>query len=236
MGRSSARAARFTGEAVDSMPRPLGRSGCVTTSLTPKPAATSFSSVGTANSGVPQNTKSIIAGLPVALLQQLANLALHHVALQRADMSDVEFAVQVIGLVQKSARQKYITHDFNGFALKILRSRGDLERTCDVLAKFRNTQASFTRGLPAFGVHDLGIDEHDLGFRIFLEGYVDHRDAFADPDLWSGQPDTVRGIHALEHVVGQLAQFVVEFCDGGRRLLQDRVTIFHDGIDHLEVS
>ncbi len=45
---------------------------------------------------------------------------------------------------------------------------------------------------------------------IFLEGDVDDRDALADADLRSRQPDTVRGIHALEHIVDQLAQFVVE--------------------------
>ena len=40
-----------------SIPRPRGRSGCVRTRGTACPAATSFSSVGTAKLGVPQNTR-----------------------------------------------------------------------------------------------------------------------------------------------------------------------------------
>src|SRR5580658_1483228 len=52
-------AASFTGEAATSMPRPRGRSGCVTTSGRECPASTSFSRVGTAKRGVPQKTKRI---------------------------------------------------------------------------------------------------------------------------------------------------------------------------------
>src|SRR6202167_3053999 len=96
-GRSSASALRFTGEAASSMPRPLGRSGWVATSFTRKPAATSFSKVGTANSGVPQNTRSIMAALPFALLHKLANLAFHQIALQPTDVADVQLAVEMIG-------------------------------------------------------------------------------------------------------------------------------------------
>ena len=68
---------------------------------------TSFSSVGTANCGVPQKTRSIMAALPFALLHQLADLALHQVALQRADVADVELAVEVVGFVQQRARQQF---------------------------------------------------------------------------------------------------------------------------------
>ena len=90
--------------------------------------------------------------------------------------------------------------------------------------------------MSALGVDDLRIDQHDLGLGIFLEGDVDDGDALADADLRSGQAHAMRGVHALEHVVGQLAQLVVELGDGGGRLLQYRVAKFHDGIDHLEVS
>src|SRR5208283_3733723 len=108
-GRSSARAVRFTGEAVNSIPRPLGRSGRVATSLIRKPAATSFSRVGTANSGVPQNTRSIMFALPFTLLHQLAHFALEHIALQRADVVDVKLPVEMIGFMQQGARQQFFS-------------------------------------------------------------------------------------------------------------------------------
>src|SRR5664280_1051033 len=105
IGRSSASAVCFTGVGDSCMPRPLGRSGWVATSFTRKPAATSFSSVGTANRGVPQKTKSIMGALPFALLHQLADLALHHVTLQGADVADIELTVEMVGFVHQRARQ-----------------------------------------------------------------------------------------------------------------------------------
>src|SRR5664280_922913 len=96
IGRSSASAVCFTGDAASCMPRPLGRSGWV---------ATNFSSVGTAKSGVPQKTKSIMGALPFALLHQFADLALHHVALQGADIANIELTVEMVGFVHQRARQ-----------------------------------------------------------------------------------------------------------------------------------
>src|SRR6266404_7484661 len=52
-------AASFTGETATSIPRPRGRSGCVTTSGREWPASTNLSRVWTAKLGVPQKTKSI---------------------------------------------------------------------------------------------------------------------------------------------------------------------------------
>src|SRR5208283_4393903 len=121
MGRSSASAVRLTGDAANSMPRPLGRSGWVATSFTRLPAPTSFSSVGTANSGVPQNTTSIMAALPFALLHQLADFAFHHVAFQRADVVKVELSVEVIGFVHQRPRQQVFSGDFNCLAGGVLR-------------------------------------------------------------------------------------------------------------------
>ena len=125
------------------MPRPLGRSGCVATSFTRKPAATNFSSVGTAKSGVPQNTKSIMAALPLALLHQLADLAFHQVALQCADVANVEFAVEVIGFVQQGTTQQVISGDFEDLAFQVLGSRRHLARPRNLLAKLRQAQAAF---------------------------------------------------------------------------------------------
>src|SRR5664279_5844498 len=120
MGSPRSRAESFTGDAANSMPRPLARSGWVTTSFTLNPASTSFSKVGTANIGVPQKTRSITAALPFAQFNELADLALHQVALERADVTDVELPVEVIGLVQQRARQQLFARDFKGLTPQVL--------------------------------------------------------------------------------------------------------------------
>src|SRR5271165_164665 len=236
MGSPISSAACFTGDVVSSMPRPLARSGWVTTSFTRNPASTSFSSVGTANVGVPQKTRFIMTGSPFAGFHQLANLALHDVALEGADVTDVELSVEVVGLVQKGARKEFLTCYFEGLAFQVLGTGSDFARSGDFLAKLRQAQAAFIGGDAPFNMDDFRIDQHDLGFGVFLESDIDDRDALADADLGSGEADAVSGVHALEHVVGQLAQFVIELGNGDGRLLQDRVTVFDDGIDHLEVS
>src|SRR5271169_5928148 len=170
MGSPSSSAARFTGDAASSMPRPLARSGWVTTSFTLKPAATSFSRVGTANVGVPQKTKSITAVSPFACLHQLANLALHNVALERADVADVELSVEVVGFMKQGAGQEFFAGDLEGFALHVLGAGGDFARPGDFLAELRQAQAAFIGGDATFDMDDFRVDQHDLGFRVFLEG------------------------------------------------------------------
>src|ERR1039458_2245858 len=142
MGRPSASAARFTGDSASCMPRPLGRSGWVTTSFTRRPAATSFSSVGTAKSGVPQNTRSIMGALPFALLDQLADLAFHHVSLQSADVADIELAVEMVGFVHQRARQQFFSTYLDGFTFHILPARGNRARSGHLLAEFGQAQAA----------------------------------------------------------------------------------------------
>src|SRR5262249_31683059 len=85
----------------------------------------------------------------------------------------------------------------------------------------------------AMFLDDFGVYQHQLGFGIFLESNVDHGDAFADADLRSGEPHAVRGIHGFEHVVHQLLQSVIKLVYSCRGCLQNRITIFHDGIDHF---
>src|SRR5580658_10265723 len=57
IGRAKRNVDCLTGDATSSRPRPLGRSGWVTTRWILCPAAASFSRVGTANCGVPQKTR-----------------------------------------------------------------------------------------------------------------------------------------------------------------------------------
>src|ERR1019366_2289413 len=185
-GSPSSRARCLTGDAVSSMPRPRGRSGCVTARLTWKPASTNFSSVATAKRGVPQKTRlryegiassgdrvnghtvrqshnrSISRSLPLSRLHQLADLALHQVAFQRTDVADIELAIQVIGFMQKCPRQQLFASFLVPLAVHILGADGHVFRPRHLFTEFRNTQAAFAATLPAFLANDLWVRYHQL--------------------------------------------------------------------------
>src|ERR1019366_7121307 len=148
-------------------PRPLGRSGWVNTATTWWPASTVRSRLGTANAGVPMNTNFIwpldagrwpLVSFPLAGFLQLANLAPDQVALQGADVADVQLAVEVIGLMQKGARQEVVTSHLELFAFGVLGDHDDFERAHHLFAERRQAQAALFAFLRAFGLHDLRVD------------------------------------------------------------------------------
>src|SRR3954452_95466 len=111
-------------------PRPLGRSGCVTTSSTACPAASMRSSVGTANCGVPR--KMVRIGLrgrhdarsrglfPFPGFDQLLDLAFDQVPFQRTDVGNEQDSVEVIDLVLHRARQQILASSLEPLAFEIL--------------------------------------------------------------------------------------------------------------------
>src|SRR5690242_2219674 len=106
MGMPSCWAASLTGDGVISIPRPRALSGCVSTKAMRCPISASFSSVGTAKRGVPANTSLSFAlilvlqsCLPLSGLYQLLDLTLDEVALQCADVADIELPIQMVCLM-----------------------------------------------------------------------------------------------------------------------------------------
>ena len=82
---------------------------------------------------IPQSTQSpnpsISQFLPFSGFHHLADFALHQVALQGADVADVELAVQVIGLVQEGAGQQLFAGFFVDLAVDVLGADGDFVGT-----------------------------------------------------------------------------------------------------------
>ncbi len=58
--------------------------------------------------------------------------------------------------------------------------------------------------LLAFALDDLRIDEDDLVVGVLLEADVDDGEALREADLRSGEADSLRGVHGLEHLFDQL--------------------------------
>src|SRR5947208_9680412 len=69
---------------------------------------------------------STIQSLPLSCLNQFANLALHQIALKNAEMTDVELAVQVIGLVEKSAGKQVVAGFLKPLSTHILSTHRNL--------------------------------------------------------------------------------------------------------------
>src|SRR6516225_5426417 len=221
-GIPSCCASRFTAGATTSMPRPLGRSGCATTSFTVKCSA-SASRVGTANSGVPQKTKFIVpsfalrvsrpepshsehqtrnavASLPLSRLLQFLHFAQDQIAFQPAEVANIEPAVQVIDFVLEGSRQQPFTLGFKPIAVYVLSADLYLTRTSYVLAKFRDAEAAFGFALLPFLVDDLRVCDHQLLCRILFKADIDNGQPRRNPDLRRRQANTMRRVHGFEHI------------------------------------
>src|SRR5579862_4051345 len=225
-------AVSFTWGTTSCMPRPRGRSGCVTASATSWPARRTAFKVGTANEGVPQKT-SFIEGLPLAGLLYLANPAQDEIALEGAHATEEEDAVEVIDLVLESACEEFDALYLEPVTVDVLRANDYLCGAGYLLANLREAEAALFFILLAFAEDDLGIDENDLLFGALLEAEIDDGDAPGDTDLRSGEADALRCVHRLEHVVDELAQLIVELGDGLGGPFENRVGIFDDLQGHL---
>src|SRR5438445_10434544 len=98
----------------------------------------------------------MIQFLPVSRLNQFANLALHQIALENTEMTDVELAVQVISLVEKSAGKQVVAGLLKPLSTHILSTHRNLAGTRDWFPKFRNAKAPFILCTLSFFVHGCG--------------------------------------------------------------------------------
>ena len=90
---------------------------------------------------------------------------------------------------------------------------------------FGDRQAAFfLAALPLAG-NDLGIDGDQRRLLAVPGGAVEDDQPLADPDLGRGEADAGGGVHGLQHVVGQAAQFGVEGRDRCGLLLEDRIGV-----------
>src|ERR1700730_6029980 len=237
-GTAAASAASFTGETETCIPRPLGRSGCVTTAAISNSGCVSKCfSVGTANCGVPQNTTFIRRlsfvpdGLPLAQLPHFLDFVLDQVALEHAQVLDEEDAVQVVDLMAERAGQQIFAANLERLALSILRLYGDELRPDHVTTKAGNGQAAFLLALFAFVVNHLGIRQHHSSLGILAAGYVNHGYTQVQANLRSGQTDPLRCIHRREHVLGELQEVSIKVVHRCRRFLENAIAVFDDRVD-----
>ena len=174
----------------------------------------------------------ITQSLPFSGFHQLFDFAFHQVALQGADVADVELAIEMIGFVKEGPGEEFLSGFFEDVTVNVLGADRDLVRARDVFAELRNAEASLALSVLAFGVNDFWVDQDQFGFGILFEGDVDYGDAASDADLRCRKADPVGFVHGLEHIFDQLLKFLIEDGDFLGGTFEDRVAELYDGIDH----
>src|ERR1019366_392327 len=188
----AARAVCFTGGGVSCCVRPAARSGWVTTREISWPAASSASSVATANCGVPQKTS--FTPLPCAFALHLANPAQGQVALQGAHAEDEQHAVEVVDLMLETAGEQFRTVHLEPLSMRVLGANAHLGGANYLLVNLREAEAAFLLILLAFAQNNLGVDEHQLVLGLLAHAQVDDRQALGYVHLRRGESDALRGI------------------------------------------
>src|SRR5437867_12801538 len=97
---------------------------------------------------------STIQSLPLSCLNQFANLALHQITLENTEMTDVELAVQVIRLVEKSAGKQVVAGLLKPLSTHILSTHRNLAGTRDWFPKFGKAKAPYILRVLYFIVHN----------------------------------------------------------------------------------
>jgi hypothetical protein len=127
--------------------------------------------------------------VPLAFFSQLPDLALDEFPLERCQVPQEQYPVQMIVLVEDRARQQTISFHFETPALRVTRPYNDPLGSCDVSLEPRDAEASFLADLFAFRLQDFWIDEHEFLLRIFSRRAVDHREPLQEADLGRCQSD-----------------------------------------------
>jgi hypothetical protein len=153
----------------------------------------------------------------------LPEFSLDQRPLERGQEIDEKLAVEVIDFVTEGAGQKIPGLDPDRPAFKIESRHHDSFRAFDLLVDFRDGQAAFLAQTMAFGLRDFGVDQDMEGLGILADGEVDDDQAPADINLRCGQTDSGLGVHGLDHILGQPADFVVDGLNGQGLFRQGRV-------------
>jgi len=125
----------------------------------------------------------------------------------------------VVHLVLEDSCQESLSLHLQGTTVLIQASNRDLQGTPDVPLDSRNRQTSF--GSQFLLLAEEGQLRVDHANRSVPD--IDHDDSLGDPHLRCCQPDSLGGVHGLQHVGQQSLDASVNLTDGAGLPAQDRV-------------
>ena len=222
------------------------------------PAPISSASVGTAKSGVPMKARrrvilyvmpsgcraaaaswargpGVDARLARGRFQTLGllQLAQRHRALELGEVIDEQHAFEMVHLVLQAGGEQPVGFEH----AECLPSRS---RYSALMRAGRSTssQISGTERQPSSNIaissdapEDFRIDEGARLFLAVLLVEIHHDDALGHADLHRGQADAVGLVHAVDHVVDQPADLVIDLVDVVRDRFEARIGRGKDGAD-----
>ena len=233
----AASASGFTGGAASCIPRPTGRSGCVTheRDLMSRRDERQQRGHGELQACRKRPASSLILGaLPLAGFLQLADLAQDEIALQRADAEDEEDAVEVIDLMLEGTRQQLFA-----FESRTTRRRSSWALTLtfgardDLLANVGQAEAAFFLVPACLRLSTIsGLMRTILSSGFFWKLRSMHGDALARRRS-AARPGRCPGRRTWTRTCRRpVAEFLVEHRDRLGRPLQDRVGILDHRSNH----
>src|SRR5580692_11433149 len=247
--RPCASAISLTGPARSCRPRPLGRSGWVSTPTTLCRDASSAPSAGTANCGVPakatRNGLAAVIAKPDALtgagsargatallrrntfLALLIQLLADPVALHVGQVVDKQFALEMVHLVLHAHRYDPVQLPLEHRPGPILRPHPYPGRPLHIIEYAGHGQTALLGLGGAFALEDLRIDEDQRLGAVLRQ--VKNDQAPVHVHLGGREAYALGFIHGFEHVVDQPPQHRVELLHRPRSGAQTRIRIFHNG-------
>jgi hypothetical protein len=164
--------------------------------------------------------------LPVAQLYAFFDLALDHLALERAQVLNEQIAVKVLRLVRHAARFEVHNVEREGFAVYVLRAHDDPLGPRHLKVYSRKTQTALIAYLLALFGFDNRVYERDLARLLAAGAAIHHEQPFEYSYLRGGKPYAVCAVHGLEHIVYHLAQTGVELGNLFGAFGKRRIAIF----------
>lgn len=159
----------------------------------------------------------------IGLYGHLAEGALGLATLFVVQMLNEQYPVEVVEFVLEDPGFEVVGFEFDGVAVKVHTTQENLTGPHNRPMQTGNAQTAFLE-LPLSGaLHDLRIDEHPSPLVT-----VEHKDAAADADLWSRQPETGSVVHDVEHVLDQVHQGAVDLGHLIGALSKNRITDYPD--------
>ena len=128
-------------------------------------------------------------------------LIIRHVVQVPVDSGRIHDAFQMIQLMAEGPGQEFFPLYPDRVHILIEALYDHMIRALTFPALPGNGQAAFRAFLLSVLLDDLRIDQHDWAL-----SHIDHNDPAQDTDLRSGQTDSLRVVHGLQHIIDQFPQ------------------------------
>ena len=158
--------------------------------------------------------------LPIAGLGQFLDFATNQAFLDRAQVVDIENAVEMVDFMTETSGQQSLGLDDNLFTMNVLPTDDHLFGSNDSVGEVGYAQAAFFAFLFPFGRHDFGIADRDELTRVLADRQINGSQTYIQTDLRCGQAYAGGTVHGLNHVLNELFQFAVEVIHGQAQPLQ----------------